>query len=62
MGSSAASGKAIKLTWKTSNGSNQVIAEVDGDPELKYASNDKDGDETKELLKVIASDKDKSGN
>lgn len=60
LGSSAASGKKIVLTWKTSNGSNQVIAEVDGAPELKYASNDKDGDDTKDLLKVIASDKNKT--
>ena len=58
LGSSAASGKVINLIWKTSDGQNQVIAQVDnGAGELKYAQNDKDGDTDKNLLKVIGSNK-----
>lgn len=56
LGSAAAGTEDIVLEWKTSEGQNVIIARVgDGTKQLKYAQNDKDGDTTQNLLKIIGS-------
>lgn len=57
LGSTAAGSGKIVLSWATTGGQNKIVAEVDGADELQYAENNNDGDDSKNLLKVIGSNK-----
>ena len=61
LGSSAAGNNGITLTWNTTNGQNEVKAEVTGAGKLSYAKNDGGGKGNEDTLVIIGSKKTTQG-
>lgn len=61
LGSSAAGNNGITLTWNTTNGQNEVKAEVTDAGKLSYAKNDGGGKGNEDTLVIIGSKKTTQG-